>query len=1119
MPSPPVGLAAARAPAADLFVGGGEMGALMRSMDWSKTKLGPVEDWPKSLRTMQGVVLGSRFPMLLWWGPDLLHLYNDAYRALLGDKHPAALAAPAAEVWAEIWDVVGSMARGVQQGGPATWTEDLQLFINSRCLAEETYFTFSYSPVPSDDGRVGGVLGTVQETTAKVQNDRQIRMLHSLSGSAAEAQSVDDAYRIIAEVLAANELDLPFAFLFVVNEKADEAQLVAASGWKDYEGPAKLVRVPIAEHVGPTSWPFAEAIRTSHAVIVDHLSERFGPLPQGRWNKRPESAIVLPLFRAGRSPPYAFLVAGISPHRLLDERYREFFRALADQVMSVIASARAWEAEKRRAEALADIDRAKTTFFSNVSHELRTPLTLILGPVEDALAQSVKALHGESLEAVHRSALRLLRLVNSLLDFARIEAGRVQGTFVPTDLSTLTAGLASSFRSLIEQAGLRLVIDCPPIREPVFVDPVQWEKIVFNLMSNAFKFTFRGAITVALRCQHGRVDLSVRDTGTGIPAHELEHLFERFHRVRGARGRSFEGTGIGLSFVQELAKLHGGTVHASSVEGEGSTFTVSIPIGRAHLPEERVGRGRAKVDISSGVEPYLVEASQWSSGVEASPPPRGAPEHRLSADAGVILIVDDNADMRRYLVRLLRPRYDVESVGDGYAALAAARARTPDLVLTDVMMPGLDGFGLLRALRADPKTSMVPVVLLSARAGEEAVLEGLDTGADDYLVKPFSARELLTRIRTHLELARVRRGVAAVVDHRNWLESILDLAPMPLLLLEPGTARVTFANKAADRIAGGKFPDGIPADRYHEVRAVSGERLDGVEMEWHTPAGTSSVLVFSDTLPEAPNHPATIVMAFQDVTRLKAIETELKAAVRVRDEFLSVASHELRTPLCALALQLGGLQKQLHQRRIESLNAQAVGKAVGKVDKAVKSTDRLSKLIDSLLDVSRIAIGRFMLNLEEMDLAELVREVTERFAEPARQAGCTLRVHVAPAAKGDWDSLRMEQVLGNLLSNAIKYAAGGPIDVDLEADAERVRLSVRDQGIGIPPEDVARIFGRFERAVTARHYGGLGLGLYITRQIVEAHGGQIRVTSAPRSGSTFTVEVPRQVQNKAHSLS
>ena len=745
------------APSNDLFAGGGEMGALMRTTDWSRTKLGPVETWPQSLRTMLGVVLGSRFPMLLWWGPDLLHLYNDAYRPILRDKHPASLAAPAAEVWAEVWDVAGPMARSVQDGGPATWTEDLQLFIKSGDMAEETYFTFSYSPVPGDDGRVGGLLNTVQETTVKVRSERQIRMLHDLAAQAADATSEDEAYRIAAEVLAANELDLPFVLLYVVNENPDAPRIVAARGWENREG----------------SWPFSEVIRTGHDVVVDDLSARFGLLPLSRWNGRLEQAIVLPLSRAAQSTPSAFLVAGLSPHRALDDRYRRFFHATADQVANVVANARAYEAEKKRAEALAEIDRAKTTFFSNVSHEFRTPLTLILGPVEDALALPTPALQSESLKAIHRSALRLLRLVNSLLDFARIEAGRMQLSRVRTDLATLTADLASSFRSLVERAGLKLVVECPRLSEPVYVDPAQWEKIVLNLISNAFKFTFQGEIVISLGAGADHVTLTVRDTGTGIPARELPHIFERFHRVEGAKGRSFEGTGIGLSLVQELVRLHGGAVRVASIEGQGSTFEVTIPTGSPNVSSAR-SVDRAAPPVVTAVAPYLLEAGQWIGAGEATFDASSIPMQDVSvtpdspsATRPRILVADDNADMRDYLARLLSARWRVEVVEDGQAALDSARANPPDLVLSDVMMPQLDGVSLLRELRTLPQTSQVPVLLLSARAGEEAMLTGLETGADDYLVKPFSSRELLARVQTHLELARMRREWASELQRVN----------------------------------------------------------------------------------------------------------------------------------------------------------------------------------------------------------------------------------------------------------------------------------------------------------------------------------------------------------------
>ncbi|MGH2411408.1 MAG: ATP-binding response regulator, partial [Chloroflexota bacterium] len=384
------------------------------------------------------------------------------------------------------------------------------------------------------------------------------------------------------------------------------------------------------------------------------------------------------------------------------------------------------------------------------SHEFRTPLTLALGPIADVLAGAGDILSAPDrarLEIAHRNHLRLLKLVNTLLDFARIEAGRADAAYEPTDLAALTAYLASVFRSAVEGANLRLIVDCPPLPDPVYVDRDMWEKIVLNLLSNALKFTFEGSISVALRRQGDQVELIVGDTGTGIPAEELPHLFERFHRVFGARARTHEGTGIGLALVQELARLHGGAVRAVSAIDVGTTFTVTLPTGTAHLPAERVRAPRAASPANQRAAPYVEEALRWLPGVEtedqligaevAAIPARG-PDVAGDGDPGStrILIADDNADMREYLSRLLGGRHAIRTVADGGAALTAARDWAPDLILSDVMMPGLDGVALLRALRADPRTRAVPVILLSARAGQEAAVEGINAGADDYLVKP-----------------------------------------------------------------------------------------------------------------------------------------------------------------------------------------------------------------------------------------------------------------------------------------------------------------------------------------------------------------------------------------------
>ena len=438
---------------------------------------------------------------------------------------------------------------------------------------------------------------------------------------------------------------------------------------------------------------------------------------------------------------------------------------------SIIATARAYDDERKRAEALAEIDRAKTQFFSNVSHEFRTPLTLMLGPIEDALEASPPPEHKDRLELAHRNAQRLLKLVNSLLDFSRIEAGRATAAFEPVDLAGLTAELASNFRSACERAGLELVVDCPPLRQPVFVDRDMWEKIVLNLLSNAFKFTFAGRIEVRLRETERAAVLTVRDTGVGIPDAEMPRLFERFHRIEGQPSRTFEGSGIGLALVQELARQIGGEISAESRVGEGTAFSVTVPLGHGHLAPDRIRPAPASDARPQYAHAYVEEAMSWlpdadvpTTGIRADLTEDSAGEVGID-DHVRVLIADDNADMRAYLRRLLDDRCEVETVADGAAAWRAIRARKPDLLITDVMMPVLDGVGLVDRIRNDPDLSDLSVIMLSARAGEESRLEGVAAGADDYLAKPFSARDLLARVRAAIQAAIASKSVFQL-EHR-----------------------------------------------------------------------------------------------------------------------------------------------------------------------------------------------------------------------------------------------------------------------------------------------------------------------------------------------------------------
>ena len=542
--------------------GGGEMGARMRDLDWSKTPLGPATGWPQSLRSTVSMLLPSKAQIVLFWGPEFSVLYNDAYRPVFGAKHPRALGLPGREAWSEIWDsVLHELLAGVVRTGEAFWAKDLMFELERHGFPEETYFDVSYDPVRVESGEVGGVYCIVTETTERVVGGRRMAMLKDLAERNATARTARDACVLAMETLAAKPQDVVFALTYLDRSSSRAARRARRNSWRPVRA----------------SWS--------------------GTFPSPH---HPE--------RAGR------LVVGLNPRRPFDEPYRAFLDLVADQLGTALTNARAYEQERKRAEALAELDRAKTTFFSNVSHEFRTPLTLLVGPLEDGLADAATPLppvHRERQEIAHRNALRLLRLVNTLLDFSRIEAGRIDATYEPTDLARLTAELTSVFRSAVERAGLVLVVDCDPLPEPVYVDRDMWEKILLNLLSNAFKFTFEGQINVELRSAGDRVELRVSDTGVGIPQADLPRMFERFHRVKHTRARTHEGTGIGLALVQELARLHGGGVTVESEEDRGTTFTVTIRTGTVHLPSERIAGDRQLASTSVGTIPYVEEMLRW----------------------------------------------------------------------------------------------------------------------------------------------------------------------------------------------------------------------------------------------------------------------------------------------------------------------------------------------------------------------------------------------------------------------------------------------------------------------------------------------------------------------------
>jgi signal transduction histidine kinase len=1089
--------------------GGGAAGELARSIDWSRTRLGAVDGWSPALRSAASLVLNNQSGMLLWWGPQFVQIYNDAYRPVLGDKHPRAMGQTFAECWPEVFEFLRPMAERPFLGGPASTSDDLPLLLNRKVPREEAHFRLAYSPVRDEsvpETGVGGVLATVTEITEEVFGGRQLRTLRELGASrVSEATTVEEACVAAAQVLRENRDDVPFALFYVAEPGGRRLNLAADVGFKENEVHPAIQRAVDLDDPAPGSWPLGRVVAERRPVILEAPSA-CGVLPASVWGDPSRSAIALPLASSEQKAAYGVLVCGLSPHRVLDASYRTFFELAAGQVVTAMRSARALEEERGRADALAQIDRAKTAFFSNVSHEFRTPLTLMLGPLEDALNGGHGMLRGASLEAVHRNALRLLKLVNSLLDFSRVEAQRQRPSYQRTDMASLTRDLASAFRSTMERGGLSFEVRCDAVDDPVYVDHDMWEKIVLNLLSNAFKFTLSGGVRVTQRAMGGELWLEVADTGAGIPAEELPRLFERFHRVEGARSRSQEGSGIGLALVHEFVRFHGGRVEVASTLGEGTSISVRVPLGRDHLPAEHVQAATTPTGASAAAEAFVSEALRWiPSRPDAPARDQGAPR---------VVFADDNADMREYVGHLLGELCRVEVFHDGAEALAAVRASPPDLVLTDVMMPNVDGFAVLSAIRADPRTAPVPVILLSARAGQEARLEGLAKGADDYLVKPFSSKELVARVHAQLTRSSAQRAAG---DERLRLRALISQIPAivnflrgPELVIEFAHP-MTLATFPGRDLVGKPLLEAIPefADQEYPtlLRRVleTGERIEGRErlLRLKDAAGELRETYWNFIYLPVRDASGAIegVMTFDlEVTDQVRTRVAAEGASRAKDEFLAMLGHELRNPLSPIGTSL-----QLLRMRGDVSREHVV---------IERQVSHLVRLVDDLLDVSRIARGKIELRRMRWELGEVCLRGLEMASPLIEQRRQRVDVHVRPEGLPvDVDADRMAQVVANLLTNASKYSdPGRTIRLVAEGSGSRVRFSVRDEGVGIAAEALGHVFDVFfqQKQSLDRSKGGLGLGLAIVRSLVELHGGTVFACSdGPGKGSEFVVELPK----------
>lgn len=1106
---------APRDPDTAFMAGGGELGQLMRSHDWAATPLGDPAHWPRSLKTVVRIMLTSRQPIWVGWGPELTYLYNDPYKAIIGGKHPQALGQPTALVWREIQAEINPLLESAMSGD-GIFVESQLLIMERNGYPEETYYTFSYSPIPGDDGLPAGIICANSDETQRVIGERQLALLRELAMRAADARTVDEAVQRCAQALQTNRRDLPFALVLLRTHGEPAFTLAAAAG-----APGGWLEAAQALDFRTTPWRADEVLASQRPHLVQALPTDIA-WPCGDWQEAPRQAMLLPIRPSGDAGQEGVLVVGLSPYRLPEGGYADFLQLVAQQLSAAIGHAEAYELQRQKADELARLDRAKTQFFSNISHEFRTPLTLMLGPLHDALTEGGLPLpQQQRLVMVERNARRLAKLVNALLEFSRIEAGRVTSTFRPTDLGALTGELASTFRSAMEKAGLVFRVACATLPAPVYVDRDHWERIVLNLLSNALKYTLQGSVSVRVTAEEGMAVVAIEDTGIGVAEHEVPRLFERFHRIEGALARTHEGSGIGLALVQELMRLHRGDIAVDSHLGRGTRFTLRLPFGHAHLPVEQVSHERAEAPNASQVPSYVQEALRWLPGeevgevkddVKATAGP-GNPlvqiGQRYRATLGArILIADDNADMRQYLRSLLAPYFRVEEAVDGEQALAAVQRERPALLLSDVMMPRLDGFELLASLRADPATRTLPVVLLSARAGEEAQIEGLGAGADDYLVKPFTARELLARVSALIELDRLRRA------GEQQLRLFLANARVFSWDIDFRARKLTLSDNAADVL--GTMPASLeaglalvhPGDLAQHRAAIDTavRSRSGFTQELRVLRPDNGELRWIEARAQALCNEAGEVTGLSgisfDMTERKRMEEALRESDRRKDEFLAMLAHELRNPLAPI--------RNSAELMLRILPAEAPARRAVEIIK--RQVLQMTRMVDDLLDVSRITHGRIELECQPVDLAAVIASAVDAAGPALQERRHRLTVDACGALTVLGDAARLEQCVVNLLSNAAKYTdPEGDIRLALQRDGGQGVIRVQDSGAGIAPDILPVVFDLFVQSARTldRAQGGLGIGLSVVRRLVEMHGGRVSASSpGVGGGATFEVRLP-----------
>ena len=722
--------------ASDWLVGGARMGALIRSKDWSKTALGPLATWPSSLRLAVNLCLNSRFPMFVWWGPNHINIYNDGYVPMLGQRHPAALGRPARDSWDDIWDVVGPQADAVMLRGEATWNERVRLVMERNGFTEETYFTWSYSPIYDETGVVVGLFCAVTEETERVRTDQllaaQTRALELVAGGAPLPEALGALVKVVEEQSNGHSV----ASILLVDEDGCSLRTGAAPSLPP-EYNAAIDGIKAERDVGTC----ADAAARNAVVCTPDLA--VAP----SWNGLSQLPLSLGLKAAWSMPICS------ADGRVLGT-FGTYFRERREptirerQVVAGLCRVAALAIERRHAEvareelltseraARSDAERAsrmKDEFLATLSHELRTPLNAILGWSQILATGSADDQDlAEGLRTIERNARAQTQIIEDLLDMSRIISGKVRLNVQQIKLGEVVEAAIETVRPAANAKGIHLQVQFDTILSPTSGDPNRLQQVFWNLLTNAVKFTPRdGRVRVRLQRVNSHIEVSITDTGEGINRDFLPYVFDRFRQADASSTRKHGGLGLGLAIVKQLVELHGGTVRVESDgEGQGTTFTVNLPVTAVNQePAEPAQRlqsqiGEARLDVCDGHD-------------------------RI---AGLrVLVVDDEADARVLIKRLLEECHVLVTVaGSADEAMERISTEKPDVLVSDIGMPREDGYSLIRRVRAlsPDQGGNVPAVALTAYARTEDRMKAVAAGYQMHVVKPVEPAQLVNMVAT-----------------------------------------------------------------------------------------------------------------------------------------------------------------------------------------------------------------------------------------------------------------------------------------------------------------------------------------------------------------------------------